>query len=239
MKRQNSIVVVYDGDLKCEQFSVIPHDFEGDIVIHGSLMVKGDVIFNGQLWVDGEIVVKGELEVSSITANSIDCYGLRAQDVYCYGDIRTSDIVVGGDLNCTGCISNDATLDVLGNISCTELSTKDTNISGNITATKGSIYAEDFTVGGDVICQGDIEADNTNVGNNVNCQGNFKISYGNVHIGGDLSCFNIYVNGPYFEFTVGGNLFCNDITAGYVTVGGNICCKKTNVLGFYHCQSKN
>lgn len=205
---RNQLIVVFNGNVEGHRLPAIPPDFEGDIVVNGDISVDKHIILpKARLWVSGSILIEGDLEICSVIAEEIDCYNLTAQDVYCYGEMDTANIIVGGNCTCIGIIRQCNIVDVLDDFTCQEVDSSEyIFVGGNLTVNNGDCTADDLIVHGNVNVSDNIEALNVTVSGNVTCC--------------DFTCS--------YTTKISGDLKCDDITAGNMNIAGDLMAKHTS-----------
>lgn len=136
-------IVIFDGDVAAEELmELIPREFDGDIVIHGDLIV--DVVnfdITGNLWIDGDIwAAASELSIYG----SIVCKNIIAYAVTVYDYIEAYQCKVQENLlvhtNCyVDCITAN-TVKVKGDVHATEIEGDVLEVDGDIIASEISFY---------------------------------------------------------------------------------------------------
>lgn len=237
----------HGGNFTPDDLKLIPEDFDGDVVIMGTLTGEGDIHFKGGLWVYGQIEIEGDIEAEFVFAEGIICETLKAEDIVVSGThaktkdiakmkrgIACCEIIVAGDLlsigtvvlnnNSTnteisgGTIECEADIEVFGNVLCKDLSGVDITIKGDLCVYE-SIVAGDVRVKGNLYCKEKIMVEDLVVSNCIYC-GKDVNSEKDIFVKKDVLCKDIEA----IDIAVDGDLFCEDIAARDVKVGGEIKC---------------
>jgi len=159
---ETNAIVVFNGDVNASKLNELFQDFQGDIVINGSLILDKDnlCIQCDNLYVtravstnvrsEGNICVSGNLYVDE----DIECCNMSINgSVFCSADVDSLDINVTEDF----CVENKV----------------DTN-------------GQDINVGGDFICEGNVDANDIVVLQSMHVKG--YIDCCDIYVGGDFVC---------------------------------------------------
>lgn len=143
---ETNAIVVFNGDVNASKLNELFQDFQGDVIINGSLLIDENLEIACNLYVVDDINSEYDKKIHI------------AGNLYCDGDVDCYDIYVEESFFCTSI--NSCNINVVEDFCCED----------DIEA-----YGYDINVGGDFFCKGKVEADFVNIYKIMHLSGEIQV----------------------------------------------------------------